>query len=178
MFWRDFRGSDLLHSSLLSTNGFGRFVDNVVPTHRIRSTQPYLYTAMINRVLRWRYIFRGRFGPQNQGCGTNQACIGTQLQAHALRGLHLGAKCSSWLQGLALALQFLALVLRSVPRHGRSPRVGAVGGAKPLRLLASCLLDDLFRHVPRNLGVRVELHRVTRPPLRLAAQVADVAEHL
>src|SRR5262245_45726996 len=45
-------------------------------------------------------------------------------------------------------------------------------------LLAAGLLDDLFRHVPRNLGVRVELHGVTSPALRLTPEVTDVAEHL
>src|SRR6478752_4666369 len=45
-------------------------------------------------------------------------------------------------------------------------------------LLASGLLDDLFRDVPRNLGVRVELHAVASTTLGLAAEVSDVAEHL
>src|SRR3954447_25259367 len=45
-------------------------------------------------------------------------------------------------------------------------------------LLAADLLDDLLRDVPGNLGVGVELHGVDGPALRLAAQVADVAEHL
>src|SRR5438477_6641913 len=39
------------------------------------------------------------------------------------------------------------------------------------------LRDDLLRHVLRNLGVGVELHRVARPGLGLRPQVADVAEH-
>src|SRR6185436_11290195 len=37
--------------------------------------------------------------------------------------------------------------------------------------------DDFLRHVLRNLGVGVELHRVARPALGLRPQVADVAEH-
>src|SRR3954453_18948214 len=45
-------------------------------------------------------------------------------------------------------------------------------------LLAPRLGDDLLGDVRRDLGVRVELHAVVRPALRLAAQVADVAEHL
>src|SRR5438105_7543471 len=45
-------------------------------------------------------------------------------------------------------------------------------------LLASGLLDDLLRDVLRNFRVGVELHRVAGPPLGLAAEVADVAEHL
>src|SRR5436190_14587373 len=45
-------------------------------------------------------------------------------------------------------------------------------------LLAAGLLDDLFRHVARNLGVGVELHAVARPALGLAPEVSDVAEHL
>src|SRR6478735_4187158 len=45
-------------------------------------------------------------------------------------------------------------------------------------LLASSLLDDLFRDAPRDLGVRVELHAVASTTLGLAAEVSDVAEHL
>src|SRR5436305_1731780 len=45
-------------------------------------------------------------------------------------------------------------------------------------LLAADLLDDFLRDVPGNLRVGVELHGVDGPALRLAAQVADVAEHL
>src|SRR6478735_4322015 len=45
-------------------------------------------------------------------------------------------------------------------------------------LLASGLLDDLFRDVPRHLGVRVELHAVASTTLSLAAEISDVAEHL
>src|SRR3954464_2066238 len=45
-------------------------------------------------------------------------------------------------------------------------------------VLPAGLLDDLLRDVLRDLGVGVELHRVHRPALRLAAQVADVPEHL
>src|SRR6266545_2403511 len=51
-------------------------------------------------------------------------------------------------------------------------------GVRGEELLAPGLLDDLFRHVLRNLGVGVELHRVRRPALRLGTQVADVPEHL
>src|SRR3954453_5763026 len=45
-------------------------------------------------------------------------------------------------------------------------------------LLPGGLRDDFLRHVLRNLGVGVELHRVARPALSLRPQVADVAEHL
>src|SRR6185436_19145951 len=47
-----------------------------------------------------------------------------------------------------------------------------------LGLLAPDLLDDLLRDVAWNLGVGVELHGVDGPALGLAAEVADVAEHL
>src|SRR5688500_9772487 len=40
------------------------------------------------------------------------------------------------------------------------------------------LRDDLLGDVGRDLGVRVEHHRVARPSLGAAAQVAHVAEHL
>src|SRR3954447_4585084 len=46
------------------------------------------------------------------------------------------------------------------------------------RLLAPGLLDDLFRHVLRNLGVGIELHRVGRAALGLRPQVTDIPEHL
>src|SRR6478735_6385257 len=45
-------------------------------------------------------------------------------------------------------------------------------------LLASGLLDDLFRDVPRDLGVRVELHAVASTTLGLAPKISDIAEHL
>src|SRR5882724_3642276 len=45
-------------------------------------------------------------------------------------------------------------------------------------LLAARLGDDLLGDARRHLGVRVELHAVVRPALRLAAQVTDVTEHL
>src|SRR5215467_10530666 len=45
-------------------------------------------------------------------------------------------------------------------------------------LLAAGLGDDLLGDVGRDLGIRVELHAVVRPPLGPAAQVAHVAEHL
>src|SRR5881409_3961729 len=44
--------------------------------------------------------------------------------------------------------------------------------------LSRHLRDDLLRHVGRNLGVGIELHRVARPALRLGTQITDVAEHL
>src|ERR1700709_353820 len=44
--------------------------------------------------------------------------------------------------------------------------------------LSRRLRDDFLRHVRRNLGVGVELHRVVRPALRLGTQITDVAEHL
>src|SRR3954454_22508412 len=37
-------------------------------------------------------------------------------------------------------------------------------------LFAASLLHDLFCHIARHFGVRVELHRVVRAPLRLAAE--------
>src|SRR6476620_12041367 len=46
------------------------------------------------------------------------------------------------------------------------------------RLLAADLLDDLVGDVRRNLGVRVELHRVRRLSRGLGPQVTDVPEHL
>src|ERR1700742_4214340 len=46
------------------------------------------------------------------------------------------------------------------------------------QLLAARLGDDLLGDARRHLGVRVELHAVVRPALRLAAQVTDVTEHL
>src|SRR3954465_4907277 len=45
-------------------------------------------------------------------------------------------------------------------------------------LLATDLLDDLVGDVLRNLGVRVELHRVRRLTGGLGPQVANVPEHL
>src|SRR4051794_4611913 len=48
----------------------------------------------------------------------------------------------------------------------------------PPELLAGRLGDDLLGDVGRDLGVRVEHHRVARPSLGAAAQVAHVAEHL
>src|SRR6266508_391450 len=58
-----------------------------------------------------------------------------------------------------------AVLIGKAPRFARSS-------------LTSGLLNDLFRHVPGNLGVRVELHAVAGPALRLAAEIADVPEHL
>src|SRR5215469_7200380 len=55
------------------------------------------------------------------------------------------------------------------------PRLPGRGGQS--ELLAARLGDDLLGDVRRDFGVRVELHAVVRPPLRLAAQVTDVAEH-
>src|SRR4051794_32661825 len=46
------------------------------------------------------------------------------------------------------------------------------------RLLAADLLDDLVGDARRDLGVRVELHRVRRLAGGLGPQVADVPEHL
>src|SRR6476469_3121531 len=46
------------------------------------------------------------------------------------------------------------------------------------RLLAANLLDDLVGDVRRNLGVRVELHRVRSLARGLGPQVANVPEHL
>src|SRR4051812_39699416 len=65
-------------------------------------------------------------------------------------------------------------------RLGEVPSPGRAGAAQVTRraLLAADLLDDLLRDVPGNLGVGVELHGVDGSALRLAAQVADVAEHL
>src|SRR3954452_14268569 len=56
-------------------------------------------------------------------------------------------------------------------------RCGLVGPGSE-RLLAPGLLDDLFRHVLRNLGVGIELHRVRRATLGLRPQVTDIPEHL
>src|SRR6476660_6103020 len=53
------------------------------------------------------------------------------------------------------------------------PSAGTTAG-----LLALGLRDDLLGDVLGNLGVGVELHRVARATRRLAAEVADVAEHL
>src|SRR3954469_2548194 len=55
---------------------------------------------------------------------------------------------------------------------------GHVAGAPKRLLLASDLLDDLVGDVLRNLGVRVELHRVRRLTRGLGPQVANVPEHL
>src|SRR5207342_3298786 len=52
------------------------------------------------------------------------------------------------------------------------------GVVRPYGLLAPGLLDDLVRDVPGNLGVRVELHGIARPSLRLTPEIAHVAEHL
>src|ERR1041385_2611951 len=46
------------------------------------------------------------------------------------------------------------------------------------RLLAADLLDDLVGDARRDLGVRVELHRVRRLAGGLGPQVTDVPEHL
>src|SRR5215217_473828 len=46
------------------------------------------------------------------------------------------------------------------------------------RLLAANLLDDLVGDARRDLGVRVELHRVRRLAGGLRPQVANVPEHL
>src|SRR6185369_6051471 len=58
----------------------------------------------------------------------------------------------------------------------RRRAVGGWSGCE--RLLAPGLLDDLFRHVLRNLGVGIELHRVRRAALGLGPQVTDIPEHL
>src|SRR3954466_9162062 len=55
---------------------------------------------------------------------------------------------------------------------------GHVAGAPKRLLLASDLLDDLVGDVLRNLGVRVELHRVRRLTGGLGPQIANVPEHL
>src|SRR5690349_3639865 len=61
----------------------------------------------------------------------------------------------------------------------RGPDGSAPGSLRSSRCsLAVRLRDDLLGDACRHLGVGVELHRVGRPALRLAAQVADVAEHL
>src|SRR5215212_2847307 len=65
------------------------------------------------------------------------------------------------------------------PLSGWCGRSGRDRGTwRDARSLAPGLLDDLLGHVPRNLGVGVELHAVVGPPLRLGAQVANVSEHL
>src|SRR5580693_929612 len=46
------------------------------------------------------------------------------------------------------------------------------------KLLAARLGDDLLGDARRHLGVRVELHAVVRPSLRLGTQVTYVTEHL
>src|SRR5664280_1136414 len=52
------------------------------------------------------------------------------------------------------------------------------GSATCLSEAAAGLRDDLLGHALGRLGVRVELHRVRRLAGRLAAEIADVAEHL
>src|SRR5579864_8893815 len=47
-----------------------------------------------------------------------------------------------------------------------------------LPLLAARLGDDLLGDARGHFGVRVELHAVVRPTLRLGTQVTDVTEHL
>src|SRR5918994_4643994 len=56
--------------------------------------------------------------------------------------------------------------------------LGVWAGRPGASLLAPDLLDDLLRDVPGNLRVGLELHRIARPALGLAAEVPDVAEHL
>src|ERR671911_2851021 len=56
--------------------------------------------------------------------------------------------------------------------------LGVWAGRPGASLLAPDLLDDLLRDVPGNLGIGLELHRIARPALGLAAEVPDVAEHL
>src|SRR6185312_6237318 len=66
------------------------------------------------------------------------------------------------------------LLRRNAPRGSGVKPTACERGA----LLALGLRDDLLGDVPRNLGVGVELHRVACATRRLAAEVADVAEHL
>src|SRR5271165_4813485 len=70
--------------------------------------------------------------------------------------------------------------LRSFPhrRWGQALTRAAWFSRRYFWLFAACLGDDLLGNAGRNLGIRVELHAVVRPPLRPAAQVAHVAEHL
>src|SRR5262252_6232091 len=69
--------------------------------------------------------------------------------------------------------------LRSGPlRWVWSVLLPAVAYRENWKLLAARLGDDLLGDVRRNLGIRIELHAVVRPPLGPAAQVTDVAEHL
>src|SRR5450759_383171 len=73
--------------------------------------------------------------------------------------------------GLTTGMSFSLFVpLRCVHDSAREP--------VRWRSLSVCLRDDLLRDVARDLGVGVELHGVTGPALGLAAQVADVTEHL
>src|SRR5919199_5906983 len=67
--------------------------------------------------------------------------------------------------------------IRALGAGSGGPETGSCRGCAG-RLPAADLLDDLLGDVPGNLGVGVELHGVDGPALRLAAQVADVAEHL
>src|SRR5512144_125361 len=52
------------------------------------------------------------------------------------------------------------------------------GTRSPCGSLSPRLRDDVLGHVGGHLVIRVELHRVARPPGRLRPEVADVAEHL
>src|SRR5579859_1593060 len=95
-----------------------------------------------------------------------------------------GADVDVRLSPLELRLRHWCPPVDFLVRSRRGMRCDSDGARAPFagtrgdRLFAGRLRDDLLRHVRRNLGVGVELHRVARPALGLRPQVPDVAEHL
>src|SRR4051794_4654122 len=110
------------------------------------------------------------------------ADVDVRLRPLELRLRHSGF-LSSWLRSGACSGVGSAWVGATRPSPSPCSWLGSGLAARLARSSLRCSLarrlrDDLLGHVARDLGVAVEDHRVARPTLGAAAQIAHVAEHL